>query len=104
MQTSITPTNITVWPNAAKSVNTLTIQICRAVDDSGRCGYTYQLSDVQPVSPPTVPPTYTTTQRASGSSEVTAAQWAAWSSGGTMQSDEEYQLECIATNLGLVIP
>jgi hypothetical protein len=107
MQTPILP--VAVFPSTA---NTLEIRGVGPVDDSGCPNYFWQLSDRQLVTPasPAVPATddtpevpaveavYANTPLTAGNKAMTAAQWNAW---GKTPTDEEYQLTCLAKNLGL---
>ena len=107
MQTPILP--VAVFPSTA---NTLEIRGVGPVDDSGCPNYFWQLSDRQLVTPatPAIPATddtpevpaveavYANTPLTAGNKAMTAAQWNAW---GKTPTDEEYQLTCLAKNLGL---
>ena len=113
MQTPIIP--VAVFPSTA---NTLSIRGVGPVDDSGRPNYLWELQDVQELTPaipavpaipatddtpevpevPAVAATYSTTTLTAGNKEMTAAQWNSW---GKTPTDEEYQLTCLAKNLGL---
>jgi hypothetical protein len=113
MQTPIVP--VAVFPSTA---NTLSIRGVGPVDDSGRPNYLWELQDVQELTPaipavPAIPATddtpevpevpavaavYSTTPLTAGNKAMTAAQWNAW---GKTPTDEEYQLTCLAKNLGL---
>ena len=107
MQTAIVP--VAVFPSTA---NTLEIRGVGPVDDSGCPNYFWQLSDRQLVTPatPAIPATddtpevpaveavYSNTPLTAGNKAMTAAQWNAW---GKTPTDEEYQLTCLAKNLGL---
>ena len=103
MQTPIVP--VAVFPSTA---NTLSIRGVGPVDDSGRPNYLWELQDVQETSPaipatadtPEVPAVYSTVSLTAGNIAMTVAQWNNW---GKTTPDEEYQLSCIATNLGLTI-
>ena len=115
MQTPIVP--VAVFPSTA---NTLSIRGVGPVDDSGRPNYLWELQDVQELTPaiPAVPAipatddtpempegpalaaTYSTTTLTAGNNAMTVAQWNNW---GKLTPDEEYQLSCIAANLGLTI-
>jgi len=101
MQTPILP--VPVFPSSA---NLLTIRGVGPVNDSGCPNYFWQLSDRQLVSaavPATedtkeIPAVYSDTPLTSGNIAMTSAQWDSW---GKTPTDEEYQLSCIAANLGL---
>ena len=107
MQTAIVP--VPVFPGTA---NSLQIRGVGPVDDSGCPNYFWQLSDRQLVTPatPAIPATddtpevpaveavYANTPLTAGNKAMTAAQWNAW---GKTPTDEEYQLTCLAKNLGL---
>jgi hypothetical protein len=107
MQTAIVP--VAVFPSTA---NVLEIRGVGPVDDSGCPNYFWQLSDRQLVTPatPAIPATddtpevpavdavYANTPLTAGNKAMTAAQWNAW---GKTPTDEEYQLTCLAKNLGL---
>jgi len=107
MQTPIVP--VPVFPSTA---NTLEIRGVGPVDDSGCPNYFWQLSGRQLVTPatPAIPATddapevpaveavYANTPLTAGNKAMTAAQWNAW---GKTPTDEEYQLTCLAKNLGL---
>jgi hypothetical protein len=107
MQTPIVP--VAVFPSTA---NTLFIRGVGPVDDSGCPNYLYELQDVQETAPaipaapatndtpevPAVAATYSATTLVAGNMAMTAAQWSNW---GKLTPDEDYQLSCISTNLGL---
>ena len=113
MQTPIVP--VAVFPSTA---NTLSIRGVGPVDDSGRPNYLWELQDVQELTPaipavpaipatddtpevpevPAVAATYSTTTLTAGNNAMTVAQWNNW---GKTPTDEEYQLTCLAKNLGL---
>ena len=113
MQTPIVP--VAVFPSTA---NTLSIRGVGPVDDSGRPNYLWELQDVQELTPaiPAVPAipatddtpempegpalaaTYSTTTLTAGNNAMTVSQWNNW---GKTPTDEEYQLTCLAKNLGL---
>ena len=107
MQTPIVP--VAVYPGTA---NSLSIRGVGPVDDSGCPNYLWELQDVQETSPaipavpatddtpevPAVAATFSTVTLASGNNAMTAKQWDSW---GKTTPDEEYQLSCIAKNLGL---
>ena len=109
MQTPIVP--VAVFPSTA---NTLSIRGVGPVDDSGRPNYLWELQDVQELTPaipavpatddtpevPAVAATYSTVTLTAGNIAMTVAQWNNW---GKLTPDEEYQLSCIAANLGLTI-
>ena len=115
MQTPIVP--VAVFPSTA---NTLSIRGVGPVDDSGRPNYLWELQDVQELTPaipavpaipatddtpevpevPAVAATYSTTSLTAGNIAMTVAQWDNWDIAGPL-TDEQYQLSCIATNLGL---
>lgn len=109
MQTPIVP--VAVFPSTA---NTLEIRGVGPVDDSGCPNYFWQLSDRQLVTPasPAIPATddtpevpaveavYANTPLTAGNKAMTADQWNNW---GDLIPDEEYQLDCISTNLNLTI-
>lgn len=85
MQTLITP--VQVWPSSA---NTLYI---RAGNLGPPPAYYYQLSNVDADGNVTV--------LKDGNVNMTDAQWAEWQANLGTIGDEEYQLNCIAANLGL---
>ena len=124
MQTSITPVTVTKFPGGSVPANTLYIRGDTAPDSSGRLNYHWELRDVQLVTPaveavegtpaipatddtpevpavpaiPAAPAVYSTVIRDSGRSEMTLAQFNSWD----VEADNtEYQLDCIAANLGL---
>ena len=88
MQTSILPVSY----GPLGTANLLTIRGVGPVDDSGRPSYFYDVSSVTDAVPPA------TTSITSGNIAMTKSQWDNW---GKTPTDEEYQLSCIATNLGL---
>jgi hypothetical protein len=103
MQTAIVP--VAVFPSTA---NTLEIRGVGPVDDSGCPNYFWQLSNTKLVTPaipatkdaPAVDAVYSNTPLTAGNIAMTAEQWANW---GDLIPDEEYQLDCISTNLNLTI-
>jgi hypothetical protein len=109
MQTPIVP--VAVFPSTA---NTLSIRGVGPVDDSGRPNYLWELQDAQELTPaipavpatddtpevPAVAATYATVTLTAGNNAMTVAQWDNWDIAGPL-TDEQYQLSCIATNLGL---
>ena len=108
MQTSITPVSY----GPLGTGNLLTIRGVGPVDDTGRPSYFYDVADRQLVTPaiaavpasgdapevPAISAVYSTKSLTNGNVAMTVPQWNAWGSG---QTDEEYQLSCIAANLGL---
>ena len=78
--------------------NTLSIRGIGPVNDSGRPNYVYAIQRVTPTikGQPDDVVSITT-----GNVAMTADQWANWPTGTT--GNEDYQLECIAANLGLTI-
>ena len=106
MQTSISP--VQVYPATA---NTLYI---RSIGLGPPPSYYYELQDVQvvPGTPeqrdpttgdiivPATPDTVTTVMLKNGNVNMTEQQWDDWAAGPATE-DEPYQLDCIATNLGL---
>ena len=114
MQTPIIP--VTYGPLGL--ANTLSIRGVGPVDDSGCPDYFYSIARVTETSPavpevPAVPATedtaeipavaavaatYETVTLVSGNKAMTQPQWDNW---GKTPTDEEYQLTCLATNLGL---
>jgi len=113
MQTPIIP--VTYGPLGI--ANTLVIRGVGPVNDSGCPNYFYDIQRVTEATPAVaavpatkdkpavaaVAATYTTVSITNGNEAMTQEQWKDWPSGGTIADDEAYQLECIATNLGLVI-
>ena len=88
MQTSITP--ISYGPLG--TANLLTIRGVGPVDDTGRPNYFYSVSSATSDDPPVETPI------TSGNIAMEVKQWDSW---GKTPTDEEYQLSCIAANLGL---
>lgn len=113
MQTPIKPTSY----GPLGTANLLTIRGVGPVNDSGCPNYFYDIQRVTEATPAVaavpatktapaiaaVAATYTTVSISNGNEAMTPAQWSAWPSNGTTGSDEDYQLECLATNLGLKI-
>ena len=107
MTTPIVP--VAVFPGTA---NVLSIRGVGPVNDTGCPNYLWELQDVQLVSPaiaavpatedtpevPAVAAVYSTKSLTSGNKAMTVAQWNNW---GKTPTDEEYQLTCLAKNLGL---
>lgn len=104
MQTSIVP--VAVYPATA---NTLLI---RSITLGPPPSYYYELQDVQVVAGtpavgvegeegyvPATPDTTTVVVLKNGNVSMTQEQWDGWSE---IVNDDEYQLDCIALNLGLV--
>ena len=109
MQTPIIP--VTYGPLGL--ANTLSIRGVGPVNDSGCPNYFYDIADKQLVSKevpaipatktapaiPAVAATYSTVSIVNGNKAMTADQWANWPTGPS--GNEDYQLDCIAANLGL---
>lgn len=109
MQTPITP--VSYGPLGL--ANTLAIRGVGPVNDSGCPNYLYDIQRVTETSPavpevpatkdapaiPAVAATFSTVSLVNGNEAMTAEQWANWPTGPS--GNEDYQLTCIATNLGL---
>lgn len=115
MQTSIIPASF----GPLGTANLLTLRGVGPVDDTGRPNYvadfasktlvTAAIPAVPPVpatdetleipAVPAVPAVYAVAHIASRNVEMTKAQWDNW---GKTPTDEEYQLACLCTNLGVV--
>ena len=91
MKTSITP--VSYGPLGL--ANTLAIRGIGSVNDTGCPNYFYAVQRVTDAAPG-VPAEVETI--ATGNKAMTSEQWAKW---GSTESDEDYQLTCIAANLGL---
>jgi hypothetical protein len=106
MNTDITP--VQVYPGTANSL------YIRAGNLGPPPSYYYQLQSVTVVPPvpeqrdpvtneiivPASPETNEVLVLKDGNVDMTEAQWDDWAAGPTSE-DEDYQLDCIATNLGL---
>ena len=107
MQTAIVP--VQVWPSSA---NTLYL---RAGNLGPPPNFYYQLQNVTVIPPvpeqvdpttgavivPAVPETQEVTVLKDGNVSMTPEQWQAWQADLGSSGDENYQLSCIAENLGL---
>ena len=91
MKTPIVP--VVVYPSVA---NSLYLRGVGPVDDSGCPNYLYVLQKVETVGEETA-----TAQLVSGNKSMTSDQWKNWATGGDTVDDEEYQMDCLALNLGL---
>ena len=104
MQTAITP--VAVYPSTANSL------YIRSITLGPPPSYYYELQDVQVVAGtpavgvegeegyvPATPDTTTVVVLKNGNVSMTQEQWDGWSE---TVNDDEYQLDCIALNLGLV--
>lgn len=113
MQTPIVPVSY----GQLGLANTLVIRGVGPVNDSGCPNYFYDVQRVTEATPAVaavaatktapailaVEPTYTTVSITNGNKAMTQEQWGEWPEGDTPAEDEQYQLECIAANLGLTI-
>ena len=109
MQTPIIP--VTYGPLGL--ANTLSIRGVGPVNDSGCPNYFYDIQRVTEEAPatpavpatktaaaiPAVPATCSTVSLVNGNEAMTVEQWANWPTGST--GNEDYQLTCLAKNLGL---
>lgn len=103
MQTPIAPVSY----GPLGTANLLTIRGIGPVNDSGCPNYFYDIADKQLVSPevaatdesPAVAAVYSTRSITNGNKAMEPAQWANWPTGPS--GNEDYQLDCIAANLGL---
>jgi len=104
MQTAITP--VAVYPSTANSL------YIRSITLGPPPSYYYELQDVQVVAGtpavgvegeegyvPATPDTTTVVVLKNGNVSMTQEQWDGWSE---TVNDDEYQLDCIVLNLGLV--
>ena len=109
MNTPITPTSY----GPLGLANTLTIRGVGPANDSGCPNYFYDIQRVTETSPavpevpatkdapaiPAVAATFSTVSLVNGNKAMEPAQWANWPTGPS--GNEDYQLDCIAANLGL---
>jgi hypothetical protein len=109
MQTPIIP--VTYGPIGI--ANTLSIRGVGPVNDSGCPNYFYDIQRVAEATPavpavpatedtpaiPAVAATFSTVSIKNGNEAMTADQWANWPTGPS--GNEDYQLSCIAANLGI---
>lgn len=109
MQTPIVP--VTYGPLGI--ANTLTIRGVGPINDSGCPNYFYDIQRVTETAPavaavpatedapaiPATPATFSTVSVSNGNKAMTQTQWDNWTAGSS--GNEDYQLTCIAANLGL---